>query len=580
MINTMKKIIIISLLFLLSPLVTLAATLSISPSTGVYTAGATFTVRVVVNTSGKPVNAAEGTLKFNPQELSVVSVDRSGSIFNLWVAEPSFSNSAGTINFSGGLPSGYTGAAGNIFNVTFRTRGAGNPRVSITNGSVLANDGMGTNVLTAMNGGSYTVSATSNTPEPEVIEYVAPANTPASPKITSSTHPDEKAWYKSTTAEIKWDLPGDVVAIRTLLDSKPSSVPTKVYENPISSITLPDLEEGESYFHIQFKNADGWGRVAHYRLAVDSSAPTKLEIGRANDTDPANPIQVLEVKSDESVSALVRYLVRLDANEPFEVTEVSASSTIILPSVNPGHHTVIIEAFDAAGNSVVGSYSFTIDAFAKPEFTEYPTEINETVIPVIKGSTRADSEVEVTLQKLGAEPERVIVMSDENGQFIFIPGTRLSTGVYELSAIAKDSYGAQSEVSEVVRIAVQQPGFMRVGSYLVSVLSVVIPLVAMTVFLVLMTWFMIMYYRRYKKKLGRESGEVMEVVVGEFARLNNLVQKLKTETATSRKTNKLTKIEEKIFNEIESAVIDSRRKIEKEVSDVVELVDNDNSKSK
>ena len=90
--------------------VTLAATLSVSPGTGVYQSGTTFTAKVVVNTQGDPINAADGSLKFNPQELSVVSVNRSSSIFNLWVTEPAFSNSAGTISFSGGLPSGYTGS--------------------------------------------------------------------------------------------------------------------------------------------------------------------------------------------------------------------------------------------------------------------------------------------------------------------------------------------------------------------------------------------------------------------------------------------------------------------------------------
>src|SRR3990167_2971187 len=161
----------------LAPLTSLAATLSLSPSTGVYTTGSTFTARVIVNTEGKPINAAEGTVKFNPAEITVVSVNRTGSIFNLWVTEPTFSNSAGTISFSGGMPSGYTGSAGTIFNITFRTTNASNAKVNITNGSVLANDGMGTNVLSSMNGGSYTISAASVSPAPEVVEYVAPANT-------------------------------------------------------------------------------------------------------------------------------------------------------------------------------------------------------------------------------------------------------------------------------------------------------------------------------------------------------------------------------------------------------------------
>ena len=123
-----------------------AASLSLSPATGVYTTGQTFTTRVIVNTNNASVNAADGTIKFSPNELSVVSVSK-GSVFNLWTAEPSFSNSAGTISFSGGTPSGYKGGAGTVLNVTFRTKGAGTSKVNFTNGSVLAADGLGTNVL-------------------------------------------------------------------------------------------------------------------------------------------------------------------------------------------------------------------------------------------------------------------------------------------------------------------------------------------------------------------------------------------------------------------------------------------------
>ena len=146
-----------------------AASLQVSPATGVYQVGSTFTVQVRVQTNGESINASEGTLKFNPNELSVVSVSRTSSIFNLWVAEPTFSNTAGTVTFSGGVPTGYTGAVGNVLSVTFRVKNAGSPRVSFTDGSVLANDGRGTNVLTAMNGGSYTAQATGAAPEPERI---------------------------------------------------------------------------------------------------------------------------------------------------------------------------------------------------------------------------------------------------------------------------------------------------------------------------------------------------------------------------------------------------------------------------
>ena len=120
------------LLFVFLPKSGLAATLSITPATGVYTTGQAFSVQVVVNTAGTPVNAADGTVSFNPRELSVLSVTRATSIFNLWTGEPSFSNSAGTVSFSGGVPTGYTGVNGSVMSITFKSLTSGAARVQIS----------------------------------------------------------------------------------------------------------------------------------------------------------------------------------------------------------------------------------------------------------------------------------------------------------------------------------------------------------------------------------------------------------------------------------------------------------------
>jgi hypothetical protein len=551
-----------------------AATLSLSPGTGVYTSGATFTVNVRVNTQGKEINAAEGTLKFNPNELSVVSVNRASSIFNLWVAEPAFSNSSGNITFSGGSPSGYSGGGGTVMSVTFRAAGAGSPRVSFTNGSVLANDGRGTNVLTNMSGGSFTIQAQSSSPAPEVItEYVAPANTPGSPSINSSTHSDPDKWYTEKTAELSWSLPAGITAVRTLLNSNPTSVPTRVYENPIRSITLSDLDEGVSYFHLQFQNSDGWGRVTHYRLAVDSQRPASLVISQADDANLANPIQELIAETEDATSDVNRFLVKIDDQEPFEFIRETASGTLVLPPLKPGYHTVVVEAFDEAGNSIIETFSITILSFDKPVFTDYPSEINEEVIPVIKGLTRANAGVDVFLRRVGGEPSMYSLKSDEQGVFIFIPEGTFSNGVYEISAQATDEYGAQSAVSDVIRIAVQQPGYLQVGSLIVSALSVLVPLVILLGALVLGVIYLFAYLRRFKKKVGVETVEALQILEREFNSLRKMLWAEEKAMQSSRKTKKLTKAELHMIETFSAALLNSQTKVEKEIKDITELTD-------
>lgn len=548
-----------------------AATLSLSPGTGVYQANGTFSVNVVVNTQGTSINAADGTLSFNPNELSVVAVNRSSSIFNLWVAEPSFSNGAGTISFSGGSPAGYTGSAGNVMTVTFRAVGSGPVRVKFSNGSVLANDGRGSNVLTSMNGGNYTIQAASVAPEPEIIEYVAPANTPSAPNVRSSTHGDPSSWYTNKTAELSWTVPSEVTSVRTLLDTSPTTIPTKVYETPISSITLPDLDEGISYFHVQFRSDEGWGKVTHYRLAIDSEKPESITIKHPDGADLANPEQILQLDVQDKTSGIARYMIKIDAEEPYEFIDESGSSTVQLPALEPGYHSVIIEAFDYAGNSIIGTYSFTILAFDRPVFVEYPTEINEEVIPVIKGLTRPGSKVTVSLNKIGAEPTMYELNSDESGEFVFIPDGRFSLGVYEVSAIAIDPYGAQSERSEIIKIAVQQPGFVRVGSVLISVLSIIIPLLALLILGAIGLWYLWLYVKRLRGRVKKESVEALDILHKEFSALTKSLENHAAKLRTSRKTGKLTKAESEMLDEMKRSLEISQKAVEKEIEDVRNL---------
>ena len=71
-----------------------AATLSFSPSFGSHASGNTFSVGVFVSSADQAMNAASGAISFPADKLEVISLSKTGSIFTLWVQEPSFSNSA------------------------------------------------------------------------------------------------------------------------------------------------------------------------------------------------------------------------------------------------------------------------------------------------------------------------------------------------------------------------------------------------------------------------------------------------------------------------------------------------------
>lgn len=567
--RTSYVLVIAALLFAVSFLSAYAATLSVSPGTGVYTAGSTFTVRVAINTNGKAVNAAEGALSFNPREVSVVSVSRAASIFNLWTLEPTFSNSAGTVSFGGGSPSGYTGSSGTIMTITMRALNAGSPKLTFTSGSVLAADGLGTNILSNMQSGTYTITAAAAQPEPEQV-YVPPPNTPGAPVIDSSTHPDPDEWYKSTTAELSWSVPAGITAVRTLLDESRSTIPTKVYETPINDLTIEDLDEGVSYLHIQFQNNEGWGTVTHYRLAVDTTPPESFEIRTAEGETVGE--QALIFDADDAVSGISHYMVQIDGGEPERFVDESGEGRYVLPPLTPGYHTIIVEAVDYAGNSLVATHSFDIIAFDRPVFTDYPTRINEEVIPVITGQTRPNAEVTIRLGQIGSEPVETVVLSDETGMFTFIPAGRLSRGVYELSAVAVDEFGAQSEMSEVARIIVQPPGYVRIGSTAVSVLSILVPLIALIALLGFTAWYTWFRYLAARRKIIKEVREAEQTLAKEF---DEIVDTLHThgEKLKKAKRGKLTKSETAFMSAFTENLDAARKRIRKEISDIDDIVE-------
>lgn len=193
----MKKLVSIPILLIISfwaasSVSAQNASLYLAPSAGAYTVGNTFLVQVKVNSGGVPINAADGTLIFDTDKLDVVSLSKTDSVFSLWVQEPSYSNSLGTINFTGGKPTpGFTGAAGTILNITFKAKTAGTTNLTFATGSVLRDDGKGTNILTSMGAGAYTLSSRVVVPiAPESPEATIPSAVAVTPAQTDTESPE------------------------------------------------------------------------------------------------------------------------------------------------------------------------------------------------------------------------------------------------------------------------------------------------------------------------------------------------------------------------------------------------------
>lgn len=369
--------------FLLFCSAALAANVALSPSTGSYNAGQTFTVAVRAIPNGSNINAVETTLRFDPALLSVVSISKDGSAFSLWTTEPTFSNSAGTISFGGGSPAPFS-ASSNLVNITFRAVANGAAAVTFGQTSILAADGRGTDVFQSATNGSFTIAA-ATTPPPTTPTPTPTPNTPAPaegnsgdtaiifgdpprpPEIGSQVFLDPEVWYGRTEGLFSWTLPFDVTTVAIEISSSFENVPqnntSAIYEPPIDEflITKDLITDGVQYVSINFKNQVGWGAVTNRKLQIDTTAPEPFSINvRAGTTPSSFPLLVFE--ANDLTSGIQYYDLTVADKEPIRITPDEARLGYLLKELEDGTYTVKVVAVDKAGNSRESSVAVLITA--------------------------------------------------------------------------------------------------------------------------------------------------------------------------------------------------------------------------
>ncbi len=303
--------IIVGALFSSAPAVS-AAEIYLGVASGDVRVGSMVTAVVYVSSSDKLINNAEGIITFPPDLLSVESISLGGSIFSIWIEQPAFSNSAGTISFNGGVPNpGFIGNSGAIIRVTFKAKKVGIANLAFAGASVYANDGFGTDVTSARKGLSITVISPQPTEAVPVTPVPTPATTqsPSSLVIHSTTHPDQTKSYSNNSPEFTWVLPKGALEVWTLISKSALGVPTVSYIPAISNKKVDELTNGTYYFSLRVRTSGGWSDISRYRVNID----TKLQV--------TSPVEVPPEPTGETGN------VNIDTKSPVTtVTEVPPES--------------------------------------------------------------------------------------------------------------------------------------------------------------------------------------------------------------------------------------------------------------
>jgi hypothetical protein len=558
-----------------------SASVSFSPQSGSESVGKTFTVNVMVASGGGVgVNAADGEIGFDPTLLAVQSVSKENSVFDLWTANPSFSNTAGTVNYSGGSTSAYAGDSGMIISVTFKVLKAGSANLKFVSASVLAADGQGTNVLGGTGTGSFILGGAA----PSAPAASQPAETPAASTestaaqaapssftvsfaVTSPTHPDPTQWYADANPNFVWQLTADVAGVSTAFDRTPNTTPRRSSEGLLQSKQYSNIAEGVWYFHARFEDAFGdWSDTVSLPARIDVTPPLPFTVTAAPGAG-AEGKTLLSFNATDTVSGIDHYSVTFDGASSTTVQQSDLQNgTYTAGPLLPGAHTVVVGAVDKAGNTTDESAQFTIAGISAPKVTSFPTAVVERTPIVLDGIADSGANVTVDLTdpngKVVAEGK---VVADETGHWLYAVENGVSSGKYAIGVSMVTAQGAQSSSTD--KLLLQVMGAPFIASFGWILVGALILLIALMI-----------AYEFYRKKMlemklllmKRENTEVRDTTKAVFEALREEVdEKVNTMQGGALQAQGETPLEpEHVLDALRDALAVSENAIEKEIDDV------------
>jgi hypothetical protein len=234
------------------------------------------------------------------------------------------------------IPPGLSGN-GTVFDLDVQGLENGPATLHFASGTVvLAEDGLGTDVLRLSTDGSYTFA---DERSPVVMNGIA------SVLAFSPTHPNAARWYNDPNVLMTWiGTAGERYQYE--IDQSPAiSSLAGASSTASDSVALDGLADGVWYFHIAAAVNGALGPISDYKIMIDTAPPAPPDIKASQTTISAGQVVRLTFTSEDTLSGLANnYYVKFDDG-------------IFLPTASPlyislpeGEHTITVRAFDNAGN--------------------------------------------------------------------------------------------------------------------------------------------------------------------------------------------------------------------------------------
>jgi Sec-independent protein translocase protein TatA len=311
------------------------------------------------------MNAVQGEISFPTNRLEVLSISQTNSVISLWVQNPTFSNQDGTIDFGGVSPNpGFQGNGGNIITIRFEAKNSGSAALTFNSGSVLANDGKGTNILTSMGSANFAIAPLASVPVPVSTAPVSGNGNTIAPVIINSTPQIISGeWHNLNQITFDWSVPTDADGVDYTISNNANLQLPDVNQGMISqtSYDLSNFADGVWYFFVSFESGSAWSSPVMEKLMLDRTPPEPFIISRV-DTNQADKQPIFAWSANDDMSGIDHYEVKIGNGDWFNASAIqNGSSSYILPPQAPiGVRTLTVRAFDKAGNYTDASLNFSV----------------------------------------------------------------------------------------------------------------------------------------------------------------------------------------------------------------------------
>ncbi len=324
------------------------STLNLDPAYGIFNKNFDYRIGIKLSTGGENINTAQTVLKYDPKKIKVKEILTINSFCsnNLFL-EKEIDNQNGIIKIACLVPNpGFSEKSGLVAELLIEPLENGSFNLQFTSDSqVLANDGLGTDVLRASIGGSYQIVNSKNLDDPNSSEFL----------LSSPSNPNSEIWSNNNNPRFIWR---NISGYRYLYEINQS--PDQIsFENlkmaSTNSVIFRNLKDGVYYFHLAGEKNKVVGTVSSFKIKIDQTPPAPPNILSSDIRVPAGQIVRLKFESSDNLSGLERgFYIKIDDGLFFP------TGSSLFTAFSRGSHEITVRVFDLAGNYADNSLSLEV----------------------------------------------------------------------------------------------------------------------------------------------------------------------------------------------------------------------------